>query len=185
MRAYHNSRLSEYRKPFGAINTGGTVSLSIDLFEESGAEIVLRTWVDGAGEAFYPMTKNPMEDRVRYSCALKCEEAALYWYSFRINRADGTCMYYGAKQGSTGGEGEMYFGNPPSFQITSYKERKLPEPSQPLEQLLPQERPSLLQEPVQLQWLPSTPACPLPPESQFQNVVCDKHSDIFQQQPSS
>ena len=47
MRAYHNSRLSEYRKPFGAINTGGTVSLSIDLFEESGAEIVLRTWVDG------------------------------------------------------------------------------------------------------------------------------------------
>ncbi|MGN0733359.1 MAG: 4-alpha-glucanotransferase [Emergencia sp.] len=127
MRAYHNSRLSEYRKPFGAINTGGTVSLSVDLFDESGAEIVLRTWVDGKGEAFYPMAKNPMEDRVRYSYALKCEEAALYWYSFRIDRADGTCMYYGAKQGSTGGEGEMYFGNPPSFQITCYKERKLPE----------------------------------------------------------
>ena len=127
MRAYHNSRLSEYRKPFGAINTGGTVSLSIDLFEESGAEIVLRTWVDGEGEAFYPMKKNPMDDRVRYSCELKCEEAALYWYSFRIDRADGTCMYYGAKQGSTGGEGIMYFGNPPSFQITCHKERKLPE----------------------------------------------------------
>ena len=127
MRALHNSRLKEYREPFGAIKLGGTVCLAFDLFEEERANVVLRIWIDGIGEAFYSMKKNEMADRVRYTYNLNCEIQALYWYSFRIDRSDGTCMYYGAKEGSTGGEGQMYFWQPPSFQITCYKERKLPE----------------------------------------------------------
>lgn len=127
MRAYHNSRKKEYRNPFGAITIDGTVSLSIDLFEEEGAEIVLRTWIDGIGENFYKMNPVRMDDRIRYTYDLVCSEAALYWYSFRIDRADGTCMYYCSKQGATGGEGELTFGMSSSFQITSYKERKIPD----------------------------------------------------------
>lgn len=127
MRVYHNTRKSEYRNPFGAIAIDGTVSLSIDLFEEEGAEILLRIWIDGKGEEFYKMVPARMEDRVRYTYDLKCDEAALYWYSFRIDRADGTSMFYGAKPGVTGGEGQMTFGPEGSFQITAYKERKLPE----------------------------------------------------------
>ncbi|MDD7718274.1 MAG: 4-alpha-glucanotransferase [Eubacteriaceae bacterium] len=127
MRAYHNSRLSEYRNPFGAIIVNGTVSLSIDIFEEEIAEVVLRTWIDGIGEELYPMSEENLGDRVRYTCNLKCRMTALYWYSFRIRRLDGSYMYYGAKPGRTGGEGELSFCNPPSFQITCYKERKLPD----------------------------------------------------------
>ena len=104
MRALHNSRLKEYREPFGAIKLGGTVCLAFDLFEEERANVVLRIWIDGIGEAFYSMKKNEMADRVRYTYNLNCEIQALYWYSFRIDRSDGTCMYYGAKEGSTGGD---------------------------------------------------------------------------------
>ncbi|MDD6043721.1 MAG: 4-alpha-glucanotransferase [Eubacteriaceae bacterium] len=127
MNIYHNSRIQDYRKPFGAIAVNGTVTLKIDIFDEEKADAVLRVWIDGEGESYYPMQKERLDDRWRYSCSLKCDKEALYWYSFRIDRGDGSCVYYGAKEGRTGGEGQLYFGMPPSFQITAYRERKLPE----------------------------------------------------------
>ncbi len=51
MRAYHNSRKEIYRKPFGAICIGGTVSVCLDLFEEINAKVKLRIWIDKKGES--------------------------------------------------------------------------------------------------------------------------------------
>lgn len=126
MRAYHNSRDEIYRKPFGAICIGGTVSVCLDLFEEENAQVKLRVWIDKKGESIFQMQEEKVDDYVRHSFNLKCNEACIIWYSFIIEKQDGNKVYYGAKQGRTGGEGALYSYEPPSFQITVYKERKVP-----------------------------------------------------------
>ena len=66
MWAYHDSRDSRYRIPFGAAPTGGTVTLGLSIGGDSGAHVALRTWVDGEGEAFVPMTGEPEGDHLRF-----------------------------------------------------------------------------------------------------------------------
>ena len=58
MRLIHNSRLAQFRTPFGAVTTGTTLSLSVILedADPNQATLTLRTWVDEIGESRYPMT---------------------------------------------------------------------------------------------------------------------------------
>ncbi|MFR5416899.1 MAG: hypothetical protein ACLTHL_07930 [Collinsella sp.] len=58
MRLIHNSRLPQFRTPFGAVTTGTSVALSVILedADPNQATLTLRTWVDEIGESLYPMT---------------------------------------------------------------------------------------------------------------------------------
>ena len=125
MWAYHDSRDALYRNPFGAAPVGGTVVLRLDVGGVSDATVTLRTWIDGEGEGFVPMTAERLSDRVRYTCEYECGQAALVWYTFVIERADGKVVRYGAKEGHTGGEGALCDWQPPSFQLTVYKPREV------------------------------------------------------------
>ena len=126
MRAYHNSRDIRYRSPYGALELGKQVKLSLDVFDGEGAECLCRLWVDGVGERLIPMEGAAVEDGVRYTCAFAPERPALVWYSF-ILRREGREWRYGAREGSVGGEGRLYDWEPPSFQITVYRRRALPD----------------------------------------------------------
>ena len=66
MWAYHDSRETLYRNPFGAAPVGGTVVLRLDVRGDAGATATLRTWIDGVGEEFVPMERERLEDRVRF-----------------------------------------------------------------------------------------------------------------------
>lgn len=123
----HNSRKTEYRKPFGAINIGKTVTISFDLWDYPGAKVSLRTWIDGIGEEFYEMQPEEKGEYVRFSIDYTPTDTGLVWYSFRIVRGDNTIMWYGTKDNATGGEGQLYFNEPPSYQLTVFKERKVPD----------------------------------------------------------
>ena len=123
MWAFHDSRNGLYRSPFGAVPVGGTVTLRLDVGGVSDAHVTVRTWIDGKGEGFVPMTGEPDGDKVRYTAELACESAAIVWYSFVIERADGKVVRYGAREGRTGGEGALSDWQPPSFQLTVYKPR--------------------------------------------------------------
>lgn len=125
MWAYHDSRDTLYRNPYGAAPVGGAVVLKLDVGGDRDASATLRTWVDGVGETFVPMVGEQLEDRVRFSVEYACEQPALVWYSFVIERGDGRVLRYGARDGKTGGEGVLCEWEPPSFQLTVYEPREV------------------------------------------------------------
>ena len=125
MRLIHNSRLPQFRTPFGAVTTGTTLSLSVILedADPNQATLTLRTWVDEIGESRYPMTH---EGDGIFTVELECTEPCLIWYSFICNIEGQPEVRLGAPQGRTGGEGVTYdYAEVPSFQITVYKHREV------------------------------------------------------------
>ena len=124
MRLIHNSRLPQFRTPFGAVTTGTTLSLSVILEDADPAQatLTLRTWVDEIGESRYPMTH---EGDGIFTVELECTEPCLIWYSFICNIEGQPEVRLGAPQGRTGGEGVTYdYAEVPSFQVTVYKHRE-------------------------------------------------------------
>ena len=124
MRLIHNSRLPQFRTPFGAVTTGTSVALSVILedADPNQATLTLRTWVDEIGESLYPMTH---EGDGIFTVELECTEPCLIWYSFICNIEGQPEVRLGAPQGRTGGEGVTYdYAEVPSFQITVYKHRE-------------------------------------------------------------
>ena len=125
MKAYHNTRQTEYRRPYGAVKCGTAVSLAIDVFEAPQAECACRLWTDGKGETIVPMRPSPVDGGLRFTCSLDLREPDIVWYSFIIT-SGGQEYRVGAKPHRYGGEGEIYSHEPPSFQITVYNERIVP-----------------------------------------------------------
>lgn len=127
MRALHNSRGSRYRDPYGAAPQGGAVTLTVDVWDDPGTQASIRTWVDGVGETFLPMELVDTADdgRLTFTGEVPCEELGIVWYAFLLEGSDGTVRYYGAREGRTGGVGQMYDHMPPSFQITVYRPREV------------------------------------------------------------
>ena len=120
MRAFHDSRNNAYRKPYGAILPGTAVTLRLDVWDEPGAQVSLRTWIDGEGESRYAMTSvNAAEDGgpTRYSATIAPAAPGTVWYQFIIDAADGRTMRYGAQDGRFGGPGQLRDWEPPSFQL--------------------------------------------------------------------
>jgi len=126
MRAFHNSREKAYREPFGAVISGGAVSLALDVFDTANVSVKCRLWTDGIGERILPMFPEQKDGFIRFRCTVTPAIPQLLWYSFIIEH-DGAVSYYGAKRGRTTGIGAVYYSEPPSFQITVYKERKVPD----------------------------------------------------------
>lgn len=123
MKARHVTSESEYRTPFGAVQLGGTVSLSIDVWGDDVVFCTLRVWTDAHGEELIEMRGSRMGDYLRFSASYKPVETGVVWYSFDIEASDGSVWRYGAREGWTTGEGTFAYGDPPSFQITVYTPR--------------------------------------------------------------
>ena len=123
MKLRHNSRLPRFRSPFGAVEVGTTVTLSLEVYKEDAAGITctVRTWVDGVGETLYPLIG---DGEGMYSAQISLDEPQIVWYHFIVRTNDGFELRVGAPQGATGGEGVTYdYDNVPSFQISVYKHR--------------------------------------------------------------
>jgi 4-alpha-glucanotransferase len=97
--------------------------LGIDVWDDAGANATIRTWIDGIGEGFVPMAKKEVDGHLRFEAELTPDETGIVWYCFVIEGSGGHVYYYGAREGSVGGEGQLYDYMPPSFQITVYKDR--------------------------------------------------------------
>ena len=124
MKLRHNSRLPQFRSPFGAVQTGTDVNLSLEVYKEdaAGIECALRTWIDGVGEQLYPMQAG--SDGM-YTATVSWTDPSIVWYSFIVRTMDGFEQRVGAPEGHVGGEGVTYFDrvDVPSFQITVYRHR--------------------------------------------------------------
>ncbi|MDO4890148.1 MAG: 4-alpha-glucanotransferase [Coriobacteriaceae bacterium] len=122
MRAFHDSRNIKYRTPYGAIELGTAVELSLDLWDAPDAHVQLRTWIDGEGESLYAMTAGETADNgsQRYHATLEPQAAGVVWYQFIITEANGRTQRYGAREGQFGGPGAMRDWEPPSFKLTVF-----------------------------------------------------------------
>lgn len=120
---YHNSQMREFRSPFGAVSCNQTVKLR--LHSPAGEKpdyVTLRLWLEEQGEQNIAMTAVRKTDRaVVYEAELIVpSEPGLVWYYFKIGTG-GTVVYYGNNSASSGGAGQLYQHEPPSYQITVYK----------------------------------------------------------------
>ena len=127
MKAYHNTRKSDWRTPFGAVPAGTEVTVSLDVWDDPGVSCSCRIWVDGDGETVLPMEKLEQDGYLRFRCRIPANAPEILWYSFLIYGSDGYLIHYGALEDKVGGEGCLYVEEPPSFQITVYEPRPLPE----------------------------------------------------------
>ena len=123
MKARHITSEAKYRKPFGAVQLGGSVELSLDVWGDEVTFCTLRVWTDAHGEELVEMRGVPSGDGLRFTASYTPRETGVVWYSFDIEASDGAVWRYGAREGWTTGEGAFAYGDPPSFQITVFTPR--------------------------------------------------------------
>lgn len=114
----HHSQLQSYRWPQGARPCGSSVRLRLSAPE--GCVCTLRIWTD-AGETKIPMElRGYMDGSTLYEATLPLPRTPMIvWYYFIIQKDD-RVLWYGNNGEQLGGEGQVYDGAPPSFQITVY-----------------------------------------------------------------
>ena len=118
MRVLHDSSDIRFRDPFGAIQVGGAVTLSLEVWDAPDAVCWLRVWVDGQGEKlvrmhscaldgrYAPKTDGPSPQRenaasvseapARHVVRLDFDEQAIVWYHFVIERKDLSLRFRGS-----------------------------------------------------------------------------------------
>ena len=121
---FHDSQADFYRSPFGAVSSRQDILLRLEVDKKiQTKKVTLRLWQDGAGEKKLPMElfekrANGAIYQVRFSAPKK---PCLLWYYFIVD--DGSSLlYYGNQPDTLGGMGQVYREEPPSYQITVYKE---------------------------------------------------------------
>ena len=124
MRACHITSDPRYRTPFGAIPTGESVVLALDVWDDAEAWAELRLWTDDEGERLVEMDRAEEGDHLHFSVKLVSERPNIVWYSFRVHAANGDVWRYGARPDCPVGEGAFAYGEPPSFQLTVYARKR-------------------------------------------------------------
>ncbi len=129
MKIEHNSRLSIYRKPFGAVTTGTKVELRLGIFE-GGIPNYVRVHYRFLEEKYFLDMAYVYE--IGGLCIYEAEiimpdKVGNVWYYFEISNGNGR-MYYANNKNRLGGLGEIYTEEPESlYQITVYsKDFKTP-----------------------------------------------------------
>ncbi|MDK2904942.1 MAG: cyclomaltodextrinase / maltogenic alpha-amylase / neopullulanase [Eubacteriaceae bacterium] len=123
MNFIHNSFISEYRCPFGAVPVNSMVTIKV--FGSDLLNVRLRTYFNDI-ETSYPM--NPTDYSNFYAIKIRVpDEPGLLWYDFEFNRK-GKSYIYGTKPDGLGGIGQIYTEKASSYQITIYDpKRKSPD----------------------------------------------------------
>ena len=117
LRLYHNSHDFYYRSAFGAVPSGSRLILRLGASGHGeGCHAEVRLWQSNVGESILPMT---YEDQAFKAVVPIPDTGCLLWYYFIVSDGD-TTRCYGNNYEQLGGEGAVYEGAPPSYQITVY-----------------------------------------------------------------
>ena len=126
--AYHDSRQTACRFPFGAVPGGTAVTLHLTVQGDGTEAVFLRLWQDNR-EILLPMACRETEpeppDRTeirerRYGVTFSVpDQGTLVWYYFVLRLGERT-LYYGNDEARQGGMGRLWDREPPSYQITVY-----------------------------------------------------------------
>ena len=126
IKVIHDSQSIKYRKPFGAVEVGQKVKLSIDIDKEIIVAVELIQF-DGT-KINMGMKKEYLNNgSYRYSAEIDTIDAlgVLGYYFILIDGFDR--LYYGNNDEHLGGIGQIYAYNPAPYQITVYKKSSIPD----------------------------------------------------------
>lgn len=121
---FHNSHQLKYRTPFGAVCCREKVGLCLEFNKFSKPdEVILRLWQDDAGEEKIKMdlSEHKEEKLIYQGWFIAPSSPGLVWYYFIVHIGNKT-YYYGNNSAHLGGVGQLYWQEPPSYQITVYKD---------------------------------------------------------------
>lgn len=122
----HDSHNLNFRSPFGAALLGTEVTINL---EAEGCEAVFLELIHFKGlRESIPMERKESEKDENlhvYSAVIKAEDIGLLNYFFTIKRS-GETLYYGNNSEGLGGKGCLQKYHPKPFQITVYKDFKVP-----------------------------------------------------------
>ncbi len=120
---YHNSHEETYRKPFGAVACGCSVTIRLKVTSTDPPRDVSLRLVRGNEDGFetrfmYLVDHN--DDSRLYETRITAPPApGLLWYYFTVT-LHGQVLYYGNNRRCLGGKGQVTPGLPPAYQITVY-----------------------------------------------------------------
>lgn len=125
IKIYHNSQELNYRNPFGAIELGKTVKIS--LFSNRDVNVVIYViGFDGEKHSLLMKKESINNNEFMFTCEIETlNHLGLINYYFKITGTD-IELYYGNNNEELGGEGKIYLSNPKLYQITVYKKREVP-----------------------------------------------------------
>lgn len=129
MKLEHNSRSLFYRTPFGAVECGKRVTLSLAVAGAGIPNGITLVAENNKGEERHNMPYcTSVGEYCIYSCEIDAAECGNIWYYFEVDTAAGRIFYGNNRQG-LGGLGEMYDHIPErKYQITVYsKDYKTPD----------------------------------------------------------
>ena len=120
---YHNSYDEYYRHPFGAVSCGTRIKIRLEVQSRSYPQTVELLLVVNNNIQRYPMilTDENNNEYVYEGEVNASSFPSLMWYHFHVV-IDGKSLYYGNNENMLGGIGEIYFGDPKSYQITVHKQ---------------------------------------------------------------
>ncbi len=140
IKLFHDTRDIKYRKPYGAIEAGSSVTLN--LLAICGYDFVgeLSVSVHFTGDTSFgnvsfdaPMKKKALINNGRlesnFTVDMDCfTSPGVYFYYFVVDIKESDCfdanvqrVYYGDNSEGLGGLGKIYYDSPNSFQITAYE----------------------------------------------------------------
>ena len=124
--AFHNSHITEYREPFGAVERGTNVKLSIRTYNDAEVYLNLIDFYDKQIVIRMDLEINNGEAS-KFSTVIQTDNLlGMNRYYFTIKRV-GKQIYYGNNVDGLGGEGQKYYDNPIPYQITVYEKSYVPE----------------------------------------------------------
>ena len=124
--AFHNSHVTEYRQPFGAVERGTNVKLSIRTYNDAEVYLNLIDFYDKQDVIRMDLEVNNGESS-KFSTVIETDNLlGMNRYYFTIKRV-GKQIYYGNNADGLGGEGQKYYDNPIPYQITVYEKSYVPE----------------------------------------------------------
>ncbi|MCD5405752.1 MAG: glycoside hydrolase family 13 protein [Desulfotomaculum sp.] len=120
---YHNSHDLYFRNPFGAVCCNTLVELKLEITSDYPIDsVVLRLWKDNSEERIDMHEYERKGNKVIYSAKIYVPSTPMQlWYFFIVYQGN-RVYYYGNNPENKGGVGMIYDYEPPSFQITVYKE---------------------------------------------------------------
>ena len=120
---FHNSHDLHYRKPFGAVEIGKYISISIDVGFDATVYLNL---IKFDFSKHRELMKKRNDKTNRFSIDIDTNNLyGINGYYFEIIY-NNEVMYYGNNEEELGGIGKCYRYNPKNYQLTVYKKREVP-----------------------------------------------------------
>lgn len=126
---FHDSHQLRYRSPFGAVSTGTTITLQLDVegvIDDDNIYLIYHIDSDDVQKIKMDLTNITLDKR-EYTAHIQAPSLpTLMWYHFYVEYGNGNQVYYGNNQDLLGGKGVMTEQKPANYQVTVYGRRALP-----------------------------------------------------------